>query len=59
MSNDYAAADRITFASIKKNALTLTFRGHGKVPRIEWDQYYLHMLSLVLEHPKLILAESK
>jgi hypothetical protein len=48
-------------ASIKKNALTLTFRGHrdGKVPRIEWDQYYLHMLPLVLEHPKLMLAESK
>jgi hypothetical protein len=54
-------ADRITLASIKKNALTLTFRGHrdGKVPRIEWDQYYLHMLPLVLEHPKLMLAESK
>ena len=34
-------ADRITLASIKKNALTLSFRGHrdGKVPRIEWDQY--------------------
>ena len=54
-------ADRITLASIKKNALTLTFRGHrdGKVPRIEWEQYYLHMLPLVLEHPKLMLAESK
>ncbi len=37
-------------ASIKKNALTLSFRGHrdGKVPRIEWDQYYLHILPLVL-----------
>jgi hypothetical protein len=35
--------------------LYLSFRGHrdGKVPRIEWDQYYLH------EHPKLMLAESK
>ena len=54
-------ADRHTLASIKKNALTLTFRGHrdGKVPRIEWDQYYLHLLPLVLEHPKLMLAESK
>ena len=31
----------------------------GKVPRIEWDQYYLHLLPLVLEHPKLMLAESK
>ena len=54
-------ADRHTLASIRKNALTLSFRGHrdGKVPRIEWDQYYLHLLPLVLEHPKLMLAESK
>ena len=54
-------ADRNTLASIRKNALTLSFRGHrdGKVPRIEWDQYYLHLLPLVLEHPKLMLAESK
>ena len=39
-------AERNTPASIKKNALTLSFRGHrdGKVPRIEWDQYYLHLL---------------
>jgi hypothetical protein len=37
--------DRHTLASIKKNTLTLTFRGHrdGKVLRIEWDQYYLHL----------------
>ncbi len=27
--------------------------------KIEWDQYYLHLLPLVLEHPKLMLAESK
>ena len=54
-------ADRHTLASIKKNALSLSFRGHrdGKVPRIEWDQYYLHILPLVLEHPKLMLAQSK
>ncbi len=54
-------ADRHTLASIRKNALTLYFRGHrnGKVPKIEWDQYYLHLLPLVLEHPKLMLAESK
>ncbi len=54
-------ADRHTLASIRKNALTLSFRGHrnGKVPKIEWDQYYLHLLPLVLEHPKLMLAESK
>jgi hypothetical protein len=54
-------ADGNKLASIKKNALTLSFRGHrdGKVPRIEWDQYYLHLLTLVLEHPKLMLAQSK
>ncbi len=45
-------ADRHTLASIRKNALTLSFRGHR-------DQYYLHLLPLVLEHPKLMLAESK
>ncbi len=54
-------ADRHTLASIRKNALTLSFRGHrnGKVPKIDWDQYYLHLLPLVLEHPKIMLAESK
>ena len=52
-------SQRVSKAGVKKNALTLTFRGHrdGKVPRIEWDQYYLHMLPLVLEHPKLMLAD--
>jgi hypothetical protein len=54
-------ADRHTLASIRKNALTLSFRGHrnGKVPRIEWDQYYLHLLPMVIEHPKVMLVESK
>ena len=54
-------ADRNTLASIKKNALSLSFRGHrdGKVPRIEWNQYYLHILPLVLEHPKLAYACAK
>jgi hypothetical protein len=54
-------ADRHTLVFIRKNALTLSFGGHrdDKAPRIEWDQYYLHLLPLVLEHPKLMLAESK
>jgi hypothetical protein len=32
-------ADRHTLVSIKKNALTQSFRDHrdGKVPRLEWD----------------------
>ena len=54
-------ADRHTLASIKKNALSLSFRGHrdGKVPRIEWDQYYLHILPLVLEHQNLCLRKAR
>jgi len=54
-------ADRHTLASIKKNALSLSFRGHrdGKVPRIEWDQYYLHILPLVLEQPPETYACAK
>ncbi len=39
----------------------LTFRGHrnNPVPRVEWEQFYLHLLPLVLEHPKLLLSEAK
>ena len=53
--------DRYTLATYKKNALTLTFRGHrnNQVPRVEWEQFYLHLLPLVLEHPKLLLSEAK
>ena len=53
--------DRHTLATYKKNALTLTFRGHrnNQVPRVDWEQFYLHLLPLVLEHPKLLLSEAK
>ena len=53
--------DRHTLATYKKNALTLSFRGHrnNQVPTVEWEQFYLHLLPLVLEHPKLLLSESK
>ena len=53
--------DRYTLATYKKNALTLTFRGHrnNPVPKVEWEQFYLHLLPLVLEHPKLLLSEAK
>jgi hypothetical protein len=26
---------------------------------VEWEQFYLHLLPLVLEHPKLLLSEAK
>ncbi len=47
--------DRHTLATYKKNALTLSFRGHrnNRVPTVEWEQFYLHLLPLVLEHPTL------
>jgi hypothetical protein len=53
--------DRHTLSIYKRNALTLTFRGHrnNPVPLVEWEQYYLHLLPLVLEHPKLLLSEAK
>ena len=53
--------DRYTLATYKKNALTLTFRGHrnNPIPKVEWEQYYMHLLPLVLEHPKLLLSTAK
>ena len=53
--------DRHTLTTYKRNALTLSFRGHrnNPVPLVEWEQYYLHLLPLVLEHPKLLLSEAK
>jgi hypothetical protein len=53
--------DRHTLATYKKNALTLSFRGHrnNRVPTVEWEQFYLHLLPLVLEHPNLLLSEAK
>jgi hypothetical protein len=58
-------AHRHILASIEKIALTLSFsRGqrNGNVPRIEWDQSmliaYIHV-AMVLEHPKIMLTESK
>lgn len=45
----------------KENARSLTFRGHrnAPVPLVEWESYYLHVLPLVIEHPKRLLTESK
>ncbi len=51
-------------ASIKKIALTLSFRGHrnGNIPRIDRMGSMLIAyiyFAVVLEHPKLMLTESK
>jgi hypothetical protein len=45
----------------KKIALTLTFRGTRTAPAsiVEWEEYYLHLVPLVVEHPKILLSESK
>lgn len=53
--------ERHKLANIKTNALSLTFRGsrNAPVPRVEWDQYYTHLLPMVLEHPKICLQENK
>ena len=53
--------ERHKLAIIKTNALSLTFRGsrNAPVPKVEWDQYYTHLLPMVLEHPKICLQENK
>ena len=54
-------ATKALFDSYKKSADTLTFRGHRNAPvaKVEWDDYYVFMKALVIEHPKLLLAENK
>jgi hypothetical protein len=49
------------FESHKKNALTLTFRGTRTAPasKVKWEEYLLHLVPLVIEHPKILLSESK
>ena len=54
-------ATRALFEAYKKSADTLTFKGHRNAPvaRVEWEDYYVIMKALVIEHPKLLLAENK
>jgi hypothetical protein len=54
-------ATKALFDTYKKSADTLTFRGHRNAPvaRVEWEDYYVIMKALVIEHPKLLLAENK
>ena len=59
--NDPNYTDRNLLENYKKNALTLTFRGTRTAPasRVEWEEYYLHLVPLVIEHPKILLSENK
>ncbi len=59
--NDLNYKDRNLLENYKKNALTLTFRGTRTAPasRVEWEEYYLHLVPLVIEHPKILLSENK
>ena len=45
----------------KTNALTMTFKGHrnARVGKVEWEKFYLHLLPLVIEHPKLLMTGGK
>ena len=59
--NDPNYKDRALLETYKKNALTLTFRGTRTAPTstVEWEEFYLHLVPLVVEHPKILLSESK
>jgi hypothetical protein len=47
------SATKALFDTYKKSADTLTFRGHRNAPvaRVEWEDYYLIMKTLVIVHP--------
>ncbi len=59
--NDPNCKDRSLLEAYKKNALSLTFRGTRTAPvlTVEWEENYLHLVPLVIEHPKILLSESK
>jgi hypothetical protein len=59
--NDPNYKDRTLLETYKKNALTLTFRGTRSAPvsMVEWEEYHLYLVPLVVEHPKILLSESK
>ncbi len=52
--NDPNYKDGTLLETYTKNALTLTFRGTRTAPtsKVEWEVYYLHLVPLVIEHPK-------
>ena len=59
--NDPNYKDRTLLETYKKNALSLTFKGTRTAPTsmVEWEEFYLHLVPLVVEHPKILLSESK
>jgi hypothetical protein len=54
--NDPNYKERTLLETYKQNALTLTFRGTRTAPtsKVEWEEYYLHLVPLVIEHPKIL-----
>jgi hypothetical protein len=53
---------RLNSSPIKRtNALALTFRGTRteSASKVELEEYLLHLVPLVIEHPKILLSESK
>jgi hypothetical protein len=55
------SATKALFDTYKKSADTLTFRDHRNAPvaKVEWEDYYVVIKALVIEHPKILLAENK
>ena len=39
----------------------MTFKGHrnARVTKVEWEEFYLHLLPLVIEHSKLLMTGGK
>jgi hypothetical protein len=41
----------------------MTFKGHRNarvlVAKVEWQEFYLHLILLVIEHPKLLMTGGK
>ena len=39
----------------------MTFKGHrnARVAKVEWQEFYLHLLPLGIEHPKLLMTGGK
>ena len=54
-------SQRHLIQTYKNNALTMTFKGNrnARVGKVEWEEYYLHLLPLVIEHPKLLMTGGK
>ena len=60
-SKDPNYSQRQLIQTYKTNALTMTFKGHrnARVAKVEWEEFYLHLLPLVIEHPKLLMTGGK